>query len=184
MKIDHNKLIRLASGIGFSIAGFVIIGLSFSSIQDKVVRIKVLETKLSNLEVEFVKWNKEKHSFIDFDSLWMAVCFVESCYDPNAWNGVSGAGGMAQITPECVMDVGRITGGGNKLIETRDIAISRTIFEVYLRYYLNKDNWPKDQAPPYTMESAARIWNGGPYGWKKNSTLIYWMRVKDKLGKN
>ena len=32
-----------------------------------------------------------------------------------------------------------------------------------------------------TYETLARIHNGGPYGWRKKSTLRYWMRVKKEL---
>ena len=34
-----------------------------------------------------------------------------------------------------------------------------------------------------TYEVYARIWNGGPDGWKKRSTLKYWKKVKKELKK-
>lgn len=32
-----------------------------------------------------------------------------------------------------------------------------------------------------TYETLARIHNGGPYGWRKNATLLYWKRVRKEL---
>lgn len=34
---------------------------------------------------------------------------------------------------------------------------------------------------PPTVEVYARIWNGGPEGWRKSSTLAYWRRVRNAL---
>jgi hypothetical protein len=31
------------------------------------------------------------------------------------------------------------------------------------------------------MEDAARIWNGGPNGWKKKATDSYWQKVARAL---
>ena len=32
-----------------------------------------------------------------------------------------------------------------------------------------------------TAETYARIWNGGPDGWKKPTTAAYWRKVRAKL---
>lgn len=32
-----------------------------------------------------------------------------------------------------------------------------------------------------TLEDMARIWNGGPSGWKKPETRAYWLKVKREL---
>jgi hypothetical protein len=34
---------------------------------------------------------------------------------------------------------------------------------------------------PITDQDRARIWNGGPTGWKRDTTLGYWSKVKKEL---
>ena len=34
---------------------------------------------------------------------------------------------------------------------------------------------------PTTAETYARIWNGGPDGWRKPTTAAYWRKVRVKL---
>ena len=54
---------------------------------------------------------------------------------------------------------------------------SRFMTEVYLTYYT-----PLDDKLNIDLEAAARIHNGGPNGWKKESTKKYWEKVKARLG--
>ena len=41
--------------------------------------------------------------------------------------------------------------------------------------------WREYHHPNSTDEMIARNWNGGPRGYKKESTLHYWRKVKGKL---
>ena len=41
--------------------------------------------------------------------------------------------------------------------------------------------WREYHHPDSDDETIARNWNGGPKGYKKESTLQYWRKVKNKL---
>ena len=60
---------------------------------------------------------------------------------------------------------------GGKYLDCHDLNYSYKIFDAYLRRY-GKGKSAKDRA---------RIWNGGPRGYEKNSTKIYWSKVKENL---
>ena len=60
---------------------------------------------------------------------------------------------------------------GGKYLDCHDLNYSYKIFDAYLRRY-GKGKSAKDRA---------RIWNGGPRGYEKNSPKIYWSKVKENL---
>ncbi len=51
------------------------------------------------------------------------------------------------------------------------------------RRYINMYATEKRIGRKPTMEDMARIWNGGPDGWKKESTVKYWCKVRKHLGR-
>ena len=54
---------------------------------------------------------------------------------------------------------------------------SRMIFTSYMHRYAT----PERLGRAVTPQDIARIHNGGPNGWKKESTEKYWEKVKDVL---
>ncbi len=56
-----------------------------------------------------------------------------------------------------------------------DLAYSIKVMTAYLNRYCPDAVKTKD------FETMARVWNGGPNGFKKNSTRIYWTKVKTNL---
>ena len=52
---------------------------------------------------------------------------------------------------------------------------------LYLKHW--GEVYQKKMGKKPTMEVFARIWNGGPNGWKKKSTLKYWEKVKRQMEK-
>lgn len=92
----------------------------------------------------------------------------------------SGAVGCLQIKPIVIDDVNRITGGVNFTLQD---AFSRErsaeIFMIYTTYYAHPSRIGRNP----TAEDVARIWNGGPNGWKKSSTKAYWNRVRAEIDK-
>jgi hypothetical protein len=43
---------------------------------------------------------------------------------------------------------------------------------------------PKWLGKEPTLEDKARIWNGGPGGWKKSATIVYWAKVQKAIRRN
>ena len=96
-------------------------------------------------------------------------------------DNVVGDGGAAigplQIHAGVVTDVNRIykTKYTHKDMYVRENAID--VCTKYLTYYGSE----KRLGRPPTNEDLARIWNGGPNGYKKKATAKYWIRVQKHL---
>jgi len=118
------------------------------------------------------------------DALWRAIVAVESRGDVNAYNAHDGATGMAQIRSVCLEDANRIAGlrGMDERFSAADRSnprAARRIWNLYLDFYGKQDE--KETGLKPTDEVFARIWNGGPSGWRKTSTLPYWNRIREAL---
>lgn len=105
-----------------------------------------------------------------------AVMYVESRNNPNAWNKREDACGVLQIRPIMINDVNRILSKKNTpkvytLNDRWNKTKSIEIFYIIQEYY----------SPNGTPERIARVWNGGPNGYKKPQTLAYWHKVKKQL---
>ncbi len=113
--------------------------------------------------------------------LWHAICTVESGGDPDAYNRKERAAGIAQIRPICLRDVNRIArlrGEDDRFThaDRHDPDTARRMWILYLEHY-GRD-YTRRTGRPATAEVYARIWNGGPAGWRKRSTRVYWQRVR------
>jgi len=105
-----------------------------------------------------------------------ALIQIESSGRDNAHNISEDAVGCLQIRPIMVREVNRILrkqGGTFRFgLEDRwDREKSLEMFHI----------WREHHHPDSTDEIIARNWNGGPKGYKKESTLQYWRKVKNKL---
>lgn len=92
--------------------------------------------------------------------------------------------GEYQIRQPCVDDVNAIAGAEvvktwGRPLSIGDMVDSRKakwVAGVYLRHY--GDSYQRKTGRPPTAEVYARIYNGGPQGWRKASTLAYWSKVR------
>ena len=103
-----------------------------------------------------------------------ALITVETggCRNPDLAIGDGGAAiGALQIHRAVVLDVNRIAGTSYTHQQMTNRVAARRVCEIYLSRY----------ASGKTNEEAARIWNGGPTGYKKSATLAYWNKVKRNL---
>jgi len=90
--------------------------------------------------------------------------------------------GVLQIRQEVIDDVNRIY--KTKYVHTD--ALNKTkafeICKLYLKHWGARYRKETGLAP--TDEVLARIWNGGPKGWKKTATVKYWViRVTPYINK-
>lgn len=110
------------------------------------------------------------------EQLWQAICQVESGGRVGAVGDGGRALGVAQIWDVVVYDCNRILGRTEfSLADRLSPERSKQMFFIYTRFYCGNN---------YTPERAARIWNGGPCGFKKQSTIKYWLKVKSILEKS
>ena len=111
--------------------------------------------------------------------LLLVLIIVESSGNDKAANGE--AAGCLQITPILVKDVNRIAGTNFTLQDRFDRPKSIEMAQIYLTFYGKIYTKKTGKEPDY--EVYARIWNGGPNGWQKDSTRDYWLKVKTEIEK-
>ncbi|KKN71388.1 hypothetical protein LCGC14_0421100 [marine sediment metagenome] len=140
-----------------------------------------------------------------FDDLLDAICQVESGGRADAVGDGGAAVGAYQIHQIYVDDVnrimriwsdkyqsyidnGRLTKAVPVQIDNEDVyqfsyedrrneQKSRAMTSIYLNHYGTAERLGYEP----TFEDYARIHNGGLYGWKKQSTEKYWLKVKERL---
>jgi hypothetical protein len=86
--------------------------------------------------------------------------------------------GALQIRKPCVDDVNRVAGTRHR---AEDMLGNRALSVWVCQKYLETYAAPKWLGHEPTLEDMARIWNGGPSGWKRASTNGYWVKVKKAL---
>ena len=100
-----------------------------------------------------------------------AIIYVESRGDIKAHNISEDAVGCLQIRPIMLREVNRLLGYNKyKLADRWNKSKSIEMFNVIKEHTTNPTN-----------EKLARNWNGGWNGYKKQSTLKYWYKVKKQL---
>lgn len=105
------------------------------------------------------------------DNLIKAIMYVESRGNTKAHNISEDAVGCLQIRPIMLREVNRLLGYNKyKLTDRWSKAKSIEMFNVIKEHTTNP-----------TDEKLARNWNGGWNGYKKQSTLKYWYKVKKQL---
>ena len=79
--------------------------------------------------------------------------------------------GLMQIHKAVILDVNNHYDTSYSHKDAFDPELAREIFDKYIRLYATEERLGR--VP--TLEDVARIWNGGPNGWKKDSSLKYWL---------
>lgn len=113
--------------------------------------------------------------------LLLAQVHVESNDDDNAVGDTHlqhKAYGCLQIRKPCVDDYNRWHKTNYKAedcLGNRELSVK--IYRSYIDNYATEARLGRKP----TSEDMARIWNGGPNGWKKDNTKPYWEKVKVQL---
>lgn len=106
---------------------------------------------------------------VGWDPLLNALKTVESNNNPNAI-GKSNDKGILQITPILIKEVNRL-GYNYTHDDAFDVKKSEEMFYIIAEHYCFEHDY----------EKMARIWNGGPKGYKKKHTIKYWNKIKKQL---
>ena len=107
-----------------------------------------------------------------------AIRIVESNDNPDAVGDDGSAIGVYQIWKVYWQDATERSGIGGKYLDCYDRDYADRIVRAYMDRYATEERLGR----PVTMEDIARIHNGGPNGYKKESTLKYWEKVKCHIG--
>lgn len=113
---------------------------------------------------------------MDWLVLLLAIVTHESHGNLNVKDGPANDVGIFQITPVCIEDYNRIFKTNYSHKDARKPKIAFKICNNYLSHWGNIYEVKTGNKPTY--EIYARIWNGGPNGYKKESTKKYWKNVE------
>lgn len=108
-----------------------------------------------------------------------ALMIVESGGDASAIGDNGKAIGCLQIHEAVVQDVSKHFGIDIKHNTLFDKKLSIAVCSAYLRMWGRHYQETTGKEPTY--EILARIWNGGPNGWQKESTKKYWCKVRKEM---
>lgn len=90
--------------------------------------------------------------------------------------------GILQIQEAVIIDINRKFGTNYSHQDAFDEVCAEEIFELYIQMYSKK--LEKKEKRPVTEYDIVRMWNGGPRGYKRSSTLDYlekYKKYKEKL---
>ena len=110
-------------------------------------------------------------------ALLAAMAQVESGSNPRAIGDGGKAVGILQIHRCVVRDVNRIHGTNYTHRDAHDPTKARAMAFLYLSYYCTEQRMGRKP----TQEDVARVWVGGPIGYRRQCTRIYWDKVKEIL---
>ena len=108
-----------------------------------------------------------------------ALIQVESGGDWKAIGDKGKAYGGLQLWKIYIKDVNRIARTNYTHNDAFDEEKAKEIVRIYLINYGKR--YERLTGKTATYEVLSRIHNGGPNGWKKESTIKYWNKVKDKI---
>ena len=114
---------------------------------------------------------------------WSLLLFALMMIESGGKDIVIGDGGKSygclQIQQCVIDDVNRIYGANFVHREAFDKQKALKIAMLYLSYQAKR--YEKSTGKPADFQILARIWNGGPFGYRKPATLPYWFKVKKQI---
>jgi len=116
------------------------------------------------------------------ETIWQLIAIliqIESGGNDLAVGDDGKALGCLQIHEAYVKDVNKIWGTDYKHTDAFDRKLATEMFIFYTSWYAIK--MEDKTGRKTTFEDLARIHNGGPNGWQKESTKPYWNKVKQYL---
>jgi len=109
--------------------------------------------------------------------LLLALATVESGGRANAVGDAGAAFGVLQIHECVVIDVNRFAGTNYTHTDAFEPEKAKAMAHIYLNGYVTETRLGRKP----TTEDYARVWNGGPNGFKNPKTLKYWLKVQANL---
>jgi hypothetical protein len=121
----------------------------------------------------------------DLNQIRNILKHVETNYDVNAIGDSGDSIGILQIQGKTIIDVNEKFGTDYTHEDALIEKCAEEIFNLYIKMW--KPHVERKEGREVTEEDIVRIWNGGPNGYKRYSTLIYlkkYYKYKRKLVMN
>ena len=108
--------------------------------------------------------------------LLAALIAIESNGNDQA-RGRHGELGALQVRACVVKDVNRIAGTHYRWAEMTNRSAAQVVLRIYVGHYCTEARLGRR----VTDQDVARVWHGGPDGWRRRATLAYWKRVRARM---
>jgi len=121
---------------------------------------------------------------MNWTMFFVALAMVESTNDPTKVGDQHlehKAYGLYQIRQPYIDDVNEMFGSRYRTEHALNKRMAERIVFLYMRRYTPA--YTAVTGKPLNWEAAARMHNGGPTGWDKDSTLPHWIKMKRELMK-
>lgn len=120
---------------------------------------------------------------MNIDNLIIALIIQEgaSC-DSDHWDVNGRAVGCLQIHEGILIDLKNMCNKTYNMEDMKSFVLSIQACREWLELWGKK--YQKKVGKEADYEQLARMWNGGPNGYKKDATLKYWQGVKSKIRDN
>lgn len=102
---------------------------------------------------------------------------VETNHRPHMIGDGGDSFGILQIQEAVIIDINRKYGTDYTHLDAFDEVCAEEIFNLYIQMWV--ENLEKKENREATEYDVVRIWNGGPRGYKRSSTLDYLAKYKD-----
>jgi hypothetical protein len=178
-KFKRGILHTLILVIGFAIGLFV----GFGIMNNKTTfNEQIYYLADSNEHITIVDNTDKDEENYTFDDLLDAIEWIESKGDANAVGDNGNAIGAYQIHKIYVRDINRFLGWNRFEYEDRySKKLSREMTRQYISWYASRAYDDTRDSKFFKLEVMARIHNGGPKGYMKESTKPYWNKVKERM---
>jgi hypothetical protein len=189
MKPDMKKALLLFRRDAFQCLIGIAIGLIIAALfHDCTEYTNIATERETSMETAIREDGGQRPEAPSFDDLLDAIEWVESKGDADAVGDNGRAVGAYQLHKIYVDEVNRLLGNETYSYEDRwDKAKSRQMTHIYLLYHAftaqTELRLLEYKGSFGRFEILARIHNGGPQGYKKESTKAYWLKVKERMEK-
>lgn len=120
---------------------------------------------------------------ITWKAFIVALIMQESGGNDRAIGDNGASHGPLQIQEACLIDANQWRkANGLSQFKFPDDCYDRNKSEAILIAYLHRYATEERLGRVPTIEDYARIWNGGPNGYKKQATVKYWSKLEKRLG--
>ena len=179
MKVDYSSVVMIGS---LTLCGTYMVLDVVDNVTKSMDANPVAETTLPPQTLAGINFTRNDPApvvpqEVTINDLYAAMRWVESNDNPSAVGDNGNAIGCYQIWENYWIDATEFSGIGGSYSDCFDCQYAHDIVVAYMNRYATENRLGR----PVTFEDVARIHNGGPNGYKRESTKKYWKKVEARL---
>ena len=184
MKVDYSSIVMIGS---LTLCGTYMVLDVVDNVTKSMEANPVAETTLPPQTLAGINFTRndpapvvpQEVTIMTLEDLYAAIRIVESNGNPDAVGDHGQAIGCYQIWRDYWQDATEFSNIGGSYNDCFNCDYAHEIVIAYMNRYATENRLKR----PVTFEDIARIHNGGPNGYRKESTKKYWTKVANILYK-